>query len=82
MIGSGYAGQFAEWVEVITGGKTSEECCAILKDALHEMTLAYRQRNKWTPVGQALLDKYLSTGSSLAQRFIYEFSISKQQVSG
>jgi len=36
-------GQIVEWPEVVTEGKTLEECREMLKDALHEMILAYRQ---------------------------------------
>jgi predicted RNase H-like HicB family nuclease len=56
-IGSGYMGQLVEWPEVITEGKTLEECRDMLKDALHEMILAYRQQNKEIRVGQALLEQ-------------------------
>ncbi len=45
-ISSGYMGQFVEWPEVITAGKTLEDCREMLKDALHEIILAYRQQNK------------------------------------
>lgn len=48
---SGYMGQVVEWPEVITEGKTLEECREMLQDALHEMTLAYRQKNKEMPKG-------------------------------
>jgi len=50
-------GQLVEWPEVITEGRTSEECREMLKDALHEMILAHRQQNKEIPVGQALLEQ-------------------------
>jgi predicted RNase H-like HicB family nuclease len=43
---SGYMGQLVEWPEVITEGKTLEECREMLQDALNEMILAYRQQNK------------------------------------
>jgi predicted RNase H-like HicB family nuclease len=56
-ISSGYMGQLVEWPEVITEGRTLEECREMLKDALHEMILAYRQQNKEVPVGQALLEQ-------------------------
>jgi predicted RNase H-like HicB family nuclease len=56
-ISSGYMGQLLEWPEVITEGRTLEECREMLKDALHEMILAYRQQNKEVPVGQALLEQ-------------------------
>ncbi|MBA7608769.1 hypothetical protein ES703_15951 [subsurface metagenome] len=41
-ISSGYMGQVVEWPEVITEGKTIEECREMLKDALREMILAYK----------------------------------------
>jgi Uncharacterised protein family (UPF0150). len=50
-ISSGYMGQLVEWPEVITEGKTIEECREMLKDALHEMILAYQQLGKEIPVG-------------------------------
>ena len=40
-IKSGYMGQLIEWPEVVTEGKTLEECRAMLQDALQEMVLAY-----------------------------------------
>lgn len=48
-INSGYMGQLVEWPEVITEGKTLEECRVLLQDALHEMILAYHQQNKEIP---------------------------------
>ena len=48
-IKSGYMGQLVEWPEVITEGKTLEECREMLKDALHEMILAYRKQKKKFP---------------------------------
>jgi len=42
---------------VITEGRTLEECREMLKDALHEMILAYRQQDKEIPVGQGLLEQ-------------------------
>ncbi len=56
-ISSGYMGQLIEWPEVITEGKTLEECREMLKDALRQMILAYRQQNKEIPIGQALLEQ-------------------------
>ncbi len=51
-IDSGYMGQLVEWPEVITEGRTLEECREMLKDALHEMILAYHQQNKEIPVAE------------------------------
>ncbi len=56
-ISSGYMGQLVEWPEVITEGKTLEECREMIRDALHEMILAYRQQDKEIPVGRALLEQ-------------------------
>lgn len=56
-IKSGYMGQLVEWPEVITEGKTLEECREMLKDALHEMVLAYRQQGKEIPVGGGLIEQ-------------------------
>lgn len=56
-IESGYMGQLIEWQEVITEGKNIEECRAMLKDAVVEMILAYRQQNKEIPPGNSLLEQ-------------------------
>jgi predicted RNase H-like HicB family nuclease len=47
---SGYMGQLVEWPEVITEGKTIEECRTMLRDALQEMIQAYKQLVKEIPV--------------------------------
>jgi len=56
-ISSGYMGQLVEWPEVITEGKTLEECREMLKDALKEMLVAYKQQGKEIPVGGGLLEQ-------------------------
>jgi len=56
-IRSGYMGQLVEWSEVVTEGKTLEECRTMLQDALHEMIIAYRQQKKEIPDGRALLEQ-------------------------
>ena len=56
-IESGYMGQLVEWPEVITEGKTLEECRDSLRDALREMILAYRQQGKEIPVGGGLIEQ-------------------------
>ena len=56
-ISTGYLGQVVEWPEVVTEGKTLEECRAMLQDALREMILAYRQQNREIPLGGALLEQ-------------------------
>ena len=54
---SGYMGQLVEWSEVVTEGKSLEECREMLQDALREMILAYRQQKKEIPPGRALLEQ-------------------------
>ena len=58
-ISSGYMGQLVEWPEVITEGKTIEECREMLRDALREMILAYKQQEKEIPLGGDLLEQIL-----------------------
>lgn len=49
-IASGYMGQLVEWPEVITDGATIEDCREMLRDALKQMILAYRQLKKEIPL--------------------------------
>jgi len=56
-IKSGYMGQLIEWPEVVTEGKTLEECREMLQDALREMILAYREQKKEIPQGRALIEQ-------------------------
>ncbi len=53
----GYMGQLVEWTEVVTEGKTLEECREMLKDALYEMVAAYHQQNEEIPIGNSLLEQ-------------------------
>lgn len=46
-----------EWPEVITEGKTLDECRQLLEDALREMVAAYRQQKKRLPVGKAIFEQ-------------------------
>ena len=55
-ITSACMGQVVEWPEVVTEGETLEECRDLLKDALHEMMLAYRQQQREIPLGGALFE--------------------------
>ena len=57
--GSGYMGQLVEWPEVITEGKTIDECRELLKDAVGEMIAAYKQQGKEIPLGGGLLEQVL-----------------------
>jgi predicted RNase H-like HicB family nuclease len=56
-ISSGYMGQLVEWPEVVTEGKTLDECRESLQDALREMIEAYRQQQKEIPLGGALFEQ-------------------------
>jgi len=56
-ISSGHMGQLVEWPEVVTEGQTLDGCRELLKDALHEMVLAYRQQDKEIPLGGALFEQ-------------------------
>jgi predicted RNase H-like HicB family nuclease len=56
-IDSGYMGQLIEWPEVLTEGKDLAECRSMLRDALQEMVLAYRQQGKEIPLGNSLIEQ-------------------------
>ncbi len=56
-IASGYMGQVVEWPEVVTEGKDLEECRTMLRDALNEMALAYKQTGRELPAGKALIEQ-------------------------
>jgi predicted RNase H-like HicB family nuclease len=56
-ISTGYMGQLVEWPEVITEGKTLEECREMLQDALNEMIKAYHLQNNEIPTGRGLLEQ-------------------------
>ncbi len=56
-ISSGYMGQILELPEVITEGKSIEECQVFLKGALLEITLAYKQLGKELPNNNCLFEQ-------------------------
>jgi len=56
-IASGYMGQLVEWPEVITEGKSLDDCRELLLDALQEMIAAYRQQHKEIPAGGGLIEQ-------------------------
>jgi predicted RNase H-like HicB family nuclease len=56
-IDSGYMGQLVDWPEVLTEGRTLEECRDSLRDALREMIQAHRQMGKEIPQGGGLLEQ-------------------------
>jgi predicted RNase H-like HicB family nuclease len=49
-IDAGYMGQLVEWPEVVTEGTDIEECRSMLRDALDEMILAYREQGFEIPI--------------------------------
>ncbi len=55
-IPSGYMGQLVEWPEVVTEGKTLEECRLMLRDALREMLRAYDELGKPIPMETDLIE--------------------------
>ena len=56
-IDAGYMGQIVEWPEVVTEGKDLEDCRAMLRDALNQMILAYKELGKEIPLGNALIEQ-------------------------
>jgi len=50
-------GQVVEWAEVVTEGKTIDECREMVRDALQEMTQAYTQQGKQIPSGGDLVEQ-------------------------
>jgi predicted RNase H-like HicB family nuclease len=53
----GYMGQLVEWPEVVTEGGDLDECRMMLRDAINEMVLAYRELGKEVPLGNALIEQ-------------------------
>ena len=49
-------GQIIEWPEVVTEGKSLEDCREMLEDALNEMVLAYIDLKKEIPQGRVLFE--------------------------
>ena len=56
-ISTGYMGQLVEWPEVITEGKSLDDCRQLLQDVLQEMIAAYRQQHKEIPAGGGLFEQ-------------------------
>jgi predicted RNase H-like HicB family nuclease len=54
---SGYVGQLLEWPEVISEGRSLEDCQSSVRDALDEMILAYRQLRKEIPTSGSLTEQ-------------------------
>jgi predicted RNase H-like HicB family nuclease len=55
-IPSGYMGQLIEWPEVVTEGKTLDECRTMLRDALNEMVAAYREMGRAIPAETDMIE--------------------------
>ena len=56
-IDSGYMGQLIEWPEVVTEGRSLEDCRSMLRDALKEMIIAYQELGREVPLGNALIEQ-------------------------
>ncbi|HUY35322.1 MAG TPA: type II toxin-antitoxin system HicB family antitoxin [Pirellulales bacterium] len=56
-ISSGYMGQLVEWPEVVTEGRSLDDCREFLHDALREMIVAYREQDKEIPLGGSLIEQ-------------------------
>jgi predicted RNase H-like HicB family nuclease len=54
---SGYVGQLVEWPEVISEGRSLEDCQESLRDALYEMIRAYRQLRREIPTSGSLTEQ-------------------------
>ncbi|MBM3330138.1 MAG: type II toxin-antitoxin system HicB family antitoxin [Calditrichaeota bacterium] len=55
-IDSGYMAQLVEWPEVLTEGVDLDDARECIKDALHEMILAYKESGWEIPTGSALME--------------------------
>ena len=65
-----YMGQLLEWTNVLTSGKDLEECEEMLKDAAHEMALAYYEDGQEIPNEELIvkpIDIHLDKDELLAQ---------------
>lgn len=51
-----YMGQLLEWPNVITDGKTLEECREMLMDAAHEMAIVYNEDGEEIPQPNILVE--------------------------
>lgn len=55
-INSGYMGKLLEWPEVITEGRTLEECREMLKDAAREMAVVYHEDGLSIPQASIIIE--------------------------
>ena len=68
--GFGYMGQLLEWPNVVTSGKDLADCEEMLKDAAHEMALAYYEDGDEIPQEELIvkpIDIPLNKDELLAQ---------------
>ncbi len=54
---NGYMGQIIEWPEVITEGKSIEECRLMLKDALEQMIFTHNQLGYSLPLKEVYFEQ-------------------------
>ena len=66
-IPSGYLGQLVEWPEVISEGEDIEVCREMLRDALKEIILAYKEQQKEIPLSGGLLEQ-ITVGDELVSQ--------------
>jgi predicted RNase H-like HicB family nuclease len=55
-VSRGYMGRIVDFPGVISEGRTLDECRDSLRDALHEMILAYQQLGDPLPEGSPLIE--------------------------
>lgn len=56
-LNNGYMGQLIERPEVITEGESLEDCRSMLRDALFEMVLAYKEIKMEIPHANCLIEQ-------------------------
>jgi len=57
-IDTGFMGQILEWPEVITEGKSIDDCRIMLKDALEEMIHAHRDLELNLPINKVTFEEF------------------------
>jgi predicted RNase H-like HicB family nuclease len=57
-IESGFMGQILEWPEVITEGKSIDDCRIMLKDALEEMIIAHKDLGLNLPINKVTYEQF------------------------
>jgi predicted RNase H-like HicB family nuclease len=54
---TGFVGQIIDWPEVISEGRSLKECQESVRDALHQMILAYRELGREVPSAGSLTEQ-------------------------